>query len=177
MIVLKTLDEWKAGQKNTVPHLGDIEIDSECKIYVHPSLKEKAQALVDLDINFEFHSEEDDLIAPKVEEDDLSKTKKDDDPLSPQTNEPEILGSSNQLELGFVYPSSSVSTVEEVIKTTTKIDRDSFDEERTMMIAMIMKKNQEDLRELCVASSFPVKEWKNLTKIDLRQYLVKKLKQ
>jgi hypothetical protein len=147
MIVLKTTDTWKHGQKNIVPYLGEIEIGEDGLIHVDLEKAEAAQKLIDLDINFHHHKPKEEKIKPQTteEDEDLSKKKEDKDSLITQVEESDIL------------------------------DESGFSAEKVELVELIRSQTVEQLRSTCKELGYKKIEWENLKKAELRRYLIKKL--
>lgn len=158
MTQLKTEQEYKFGQKNVLPIVGEIQISNEGIIEVETT--EIAQQIEDLEIGFTIVGKKVEStttttltestttttvkveeIKPKVEVDNLSGTDKKVDTIAPQTTESTVLDT-----------------------TTTEQTTQAPSQDLTLESLTVDK-----LREL--AAPFPKEEWNALKKAELVTYL------
>jgi hypothetical protein len=163
---LKTSAEYKFGAKNLIPYGGEVEFDKEGNFEVE--LKDDSELELLLNDVPDFYNpnkienikhivEEEDLNNnPELKEAGIEKGDEIEIPILPQTEENE-LGKSEDEKNDIGKP-----------------DEDEEDSE-VGVADTLDKLSVGELRSLAKESGFPEEEWKQLGKVELRNYLKDKL--
>lgn len=86
LVKLKTSNEWKAGQKNLLPFVGEVKFDENAQIEVDSSIVEK---LIEYSNEFSLVEEGEDIKKKSEDSEELGKS--DGPDINPQTEESEVL--------------------------------------------------------------------------------------
>lgn len=144
MIVLKTTLQWKFGQTNNLPFVGDVTFgaDGTFEVIDDTVADQLVKAVPDI---------------KRVEE--LKESNAGEQLLAGETGEP--LAESNT---GGALESDNQGSEDEGLTA----------EESLALKASVMKKNMKELHEMASISLFPEEEWKELDKKSLQAYLISK---
>lgn len=164
MIKFKTVHEYKFGQTNQVPFVGEINISEDGTIEVEDSKKEAVKQLLEkTSLGFVSLEEE----KKKEKEVEKSKPKKDDD-IKPQTEQDDIGKTEESTIEPQVEESGTLGSLDSQDSQTT--NEDSIRE----MVAGLEELDFESLKQ--AASLYPKEEWGHFrNRIHLKSYLTKKL--